>query len=143
MTAFVNITAALVARLVAAPAVSANIFRARDRPMAAQYVEALSVQWEGGESSRGAMHGAPVDWLSKFTVECYARATGDVTPDVAVDPLLAGVAARIAADTTLGGLVADVWLAGLEAEYNAEGQKTGWIRMTYLVQHRTSNLTLE
>ncbi len=62
---------------------------------------------------------------------------------MAVDPLLAGVAARIAADSTLGGLVADVWLAGLEAEYNAEGQKTGWIRMTYLVQHRTSNLTLE
>lgn len=142
MTAFVDITAAMVAALETAPAISENIFRARNRPVAAQHDTALNVQFDASEAARGAMKGAPKDWTSRYTVECYAVATPDQSPDLAVDPLLNGVNARIEADTTLGGIVGDIWLAGIEAEYNAEGKKTGWIRMTYLVQHRTSNLTL-
>jgi hypothetical protein len=53
-----------------------------------------------------------------------------------------GVYGRLAQDTTLGGLVDDIGEPMLEAEYSSEGKKTGWIRMTYVIQHRTENLTL-
>lgn len=142
-TQFANITGAVIAALSAAPAVSANVFRARDRVLAEQHADALNVQIDGAEGERGAMKGAPVDWLTKVTIEGFARATVGQSPDIAVDPLLGGVYARIAADSTLGNVVADIWCAAFEFEYNEERQKTGWFRMTYLAQHRTSNLTLD
>lgn len=142
MTAFVDITAAFVAALSAAPAVSANIFRARDRVIAEDHVNAINVQFDGATPFVAAMSGAPVDWASKISIECYAR-TSATTADLAVDPLLATAYSRLAADTTLGGIVADIGAPQIEAEYDAQGQKTGWVRMTYTVSHRTSNLTLD
>jgi hypothetical protein len=141
-TAFATITAGIVALLGAAPAVSPNIFRARDRQMAEEYATAINVQFDGGVPNPGAMKGAPVDWGSRFTVECYAR-TSTTSGDLAVDPLLEAVYEKIAADSTLGGLVMDIGSPLIEAEYGSEGQKTGWIRMTYPVLHRTANLTLD
>lgn len=142
MTAFVDITAAFVAALSAAPAVSANIFRARDRAIAEDQANAINVQFDGATPYAGAMHGAPIDWISKITVECYAR-SATTSGDLAVDPLLSAAYARLALDTTLGGKVADIGVPQIEAEYDAQGQKTGWVRMTYPVSHRTSNLTLD
>lgn len=142
LTAFATITGALVALLEVAPPVSANIFRARDRTLAEQFDDAVNVQFDGGNPYSGAMHGAPVDWSSTFTVECWARTTS-TTSDLVVDPLLLEIYRRIAADTTLGGLVDNVGVPVIEAVNNAEQQKTGWIRMTYPVEHRTANLTLE
>lgn len=142
MSAFIDITAAFIAALGAAPAVSANIFRARERSLAEEHNTALNVQFDGADPSTGVMLGAPVDWRSRVTVECYARSSS-VSGDLAVDPLLSSTYARLAEDPTLGGLVADIGTPTIEAEYDAQGQKTGWIRMTYAVSHRTSNNTLD
>lgn len=141
VTAFYAITTALIAVLQTNPPVSPNIYRARDRQVPEQDDSAIVVQYEGGTPTLGAIRGAPVDWLSKFTVECFARSSSD-TADLAVDPLLLGVYGRIAADTTLGGLVDDIGAPMIEAEYSTEGKKTGWVRMTYAISHRTQNLTL-
>lgn len=142
LTAFATITGALEMLMRVEPPVSANIFRARDREMAEQYEDAVSVQFDGATPMRGAIKGAPVDWVSSFTIDLWRRTT-TTSADLAVDPLLLAIYARIAADTTLGGLVDDIDVPTIQAEYTAEQQKTGWIRMTYPVTHRTSNLTLE
>lgn len=142
ITAFARITGAIVALLEAEPALSQQIFRARDRQLAEEFPDAINVQFDGAMPSAGAMHGAPVDWDSKFTIECYARTT-TTSADLAVDPLLMQVYQRIAADPTLGDVVTYIGEPMIEAEYNAEQQRTGWIRMTYPVMHRTNNLTLE
>jgi hypothetical protein len=142
MSAFSSITTALIAVLSAEPALSANIFRARDRAMAEEYATAINVQCDGATPSDGAIAGAPVDWASTFSIECYARSAA-ASGDLAVDPLLDGVYARLAADTTLGGLVGYIGSPRLEFEYDAQGMKTGWVRMTYQIEHGTSNLTLE
>jgi len=140
-TAFAAITTALVDLFEAAPAIAPYVFRARERAVPKSVTTAISVQWDGGVPKMGAIKGAPVDWESRFTVECYARtATG--MPDLAVDPLLLAVYDRIAADTTLGGLVDNVGEPLLEAEYSAEGDRTGWVRMSYVVEHQTENSTL-
>lgn len=141
-TAFYSITSAIVAILGAAPAVSPTIYRARDRQVPKQETTAINVQWDGAAPHAGAIFGAPVDWISKFTVECYARSAA-AAADQAIDPLLSAVYDRLAADTTLGDLVDDVGVPFIEAEYSAEGDRTGWVRMTYTIQHRTNNSTLE
>ena len=124
-TAFADITAAFIAALGATPAVSPNIFRARERVLAEEHVTAINVQFDGSEPYAGVMHGAPVDWRSKITVECYARSS-ITSGDLAVDPLLETAYARLALDTTLGGMVADIGYPQIEAENDSQGQKPGW-----------------
>lgn len=141
-SSFSDITAALVALFQAEPPLAPAIFRARDRAVSKSTTTAISVQWDGAVPEPGAIAGAPVYWKSRYSVECYARTTAE-SPDVAVDPILVGVYARIAADTTLAGLVLNVGEPLIEAEYSAEGDKTGWVRMSYDIEHQTENSTLE
>lgn len=140
-SAFSEITGALVALLEAAPPLVVRVYRARDRPIPEGADSALNVQFDGGVPDRGAIKDAPVDWRSRFTIECYAR-TAAGAPDEAVDPLIVGVYERLAADTTLGGLVDDIEGPMIEADYSSDGKKTGWVRMTYAIAHRTNNLLM-
>lgn len=140
-TAFSVITAAVVDALQAAPAVCDLVFRARERVLTEDTAAAVNVQFDGADPDIGAIHGAPVDWKSRIAVSCYARSTTQ-GGDQAVDGLLQAVYARLAADTTLGGLVDDIGVPMIEAEYDAGAQKTGWVRMTYIVSHRTQDGTL-
>lgn len=141
-SSFSDITAALVDLFQAEPPIAPFVYRARDRAVSKATVTAISVQWDGAVPEPGAIKGAPVYWKSRYCVECYARTTTE-TPDVAVDPLLVAVYARVAADTTLGGLVAYVGEPLIEAEYSAEGDRTGWVRMSYDIEHQTENSTVE
>lgn len=141
-TAFASITGAIVALLEAGTPVARVVFRARDRQLPEQYDSAVSVQCDGAMPMSGAILGAPIDWESRFSIDCWARTT-TTTADLAVDPLVADVYQRIAADTTLGQLVDNVSPPSIEFEYSAEQKKTGWVRMTYVITHRTLNSTLE
>jgi hypothetical protein len=140
-TQFSQIVGAIVSALQATPAVCQKVYRARPDSIPEQFDQAVNVQWEQGIAGFGTIHGAPIDWTTKVSVECFARSQTD-TGDVAVDPLLSAVFARLAQDTTLGGLVADLNVAGIEAENSTDAKKTGWVRLTYIVQHRTDNGTL-
>lgn len=137
-TAFFQIVTAVVAQLQAQPPVCRSIHRARTNVFPEQEAEAVSVQWDQALPAAGGIQGAPVDWSTRITVECYARSVVD-SGDVAVDPLLERVVARLAEDPSLGGLVEDLVLAGVEAENTAEGKKTGWVRLVYAAEHRTYN----
>jgi hypothetical protein len=140
-TAFSQIVGAVRDALLAEPPVCQTIYRARPNVLPEQIDQAVNVQWEQTLAGLAAIRGAPIDWSTKVTVECYGRSVQD-SGDVAVDPLLEAVFDRLAQDTTLGGLVADVNIAGIEAENTAEGKKTGWVRLTYVVQHTTYNGSL-
>jgi hypothetical protein len=140
-TAFSTIVAAVIAKLSEAPAVCDAIYRARSNAISEQDTRAVSVQFERSLPLAGAINGAPIDWSSTVTVECFARSITE-SGDLAVDPLLEAVFERLAEDTTLGGLVGDLAIAGIEAENTAEGKKTGWVRLTYVADHRTNNSTL-
>lgn len=139
-TAFSKIVSAVIAALSAQPSVcnTKAIYRARAAVVPEQADEAVSVQWEQGLPRPGTIAWAPIDWETRLTVECFARSVQE-TGDVAVDPLLQKVYERLAIDPTLGGLVDDLVIAGIEAENTVEGKKTGWVRLTYIAQHRTEN----
>lgn len=142
-SAFADITAAIIERLKAAPAVlpETAIFRASERPAPDSMTEAVNVMWAAANPDAGAIHGAPVDWSTTFVIECYASSKS-VSGDLAVDPLFVRIYERLAADTTLGGLVGDLGVPRCIAEFSAEGKKTGWVQMTYIVSHTTNNLNL-
>lgn len=142
MTAFSEITAAFESALSRAPAVAQSVTRANDRPVPANLNTAVNVRFEGSQPDRGAIRGAPIDWLSRVSVECYAKASSD-GPDVAVDAVMNAVYCRLAEDETLGGMADDIGVPMIEADYDAQAQKTGWVRMTYTVVHRTANNNLE
>jgi hypothetical protein len=141
-TAFLDITAAVVAILNAAPAVSETILQANDRHVPESKVNALNVYHAGSKPEDGAIYGAPIDWTTGIVIECYAK-TSTETSDVAVDPLIKAVYGRLASDRTLGGLVEDIGVPTIQMDYDSKGQRTGWAVMKYPVEHRTSNNTLE
>lgn len=140
-TAFSQVVGAVIAALEAAPAVCPSVFRARANAVPESLEQAISVQWDQATPHPATIAGAPKDWQTRITVECYARGVRD-SGDVVVDPLLEAVFARLAEDTTLGGLIDDLNIVGLEAENSAEGKKTGWVRLTYIAEHRTTNTSL-
>lgn len=140
-TAFAQIVTAMINALKAAPAVCDVIDRARATVVAEQDDKAVSVQWERGLPECSTIAGAPIDWQTTITVACLARSVKE-SGDLAVDTLLAAVAERLAQDTTLGGLVGDLRIVGIEAENTAESKKTGWVLLTYVADHRTTNSTL-
>jgi hypothetical protein len=143
ITAFSRVVTAIVGALQAEPPVcdAEAIYRARPNVIPDQVGQAINVQWENALPSNGAINGAPVDWSTRISVECFARGTSD-SGDLLVDPLLEAVYARLAQDSTLGGLVDQLECVGLEAENTSEGKKTGWVRLTYIAHHRTANLTV-
>lgn len=140
-TAFSKIVSAIVATLLAQPRICNAIYRARTLAVADQDDEAITVQFEHALPSEATISGAPIDWSTRITVECFARSVKE-SGDMAVDPLLERIFERLAADSTLGGMVDDLVIAGIEAENTTEGKKTGWVRLTYLAVHRTSNLLI-
>jgi hypothetical protein len=140
-TAFFKVVSAVVATLLAQPRVCTAIYRARTMVVSEQDDEAVTVQWEQAMPSGATISGAPIDWTTRITVECFARSVRD-SGDMAVDPLLERVYERLAADPTLGGIVGDLVIAGVEAENSTEGKKTGWVRLTYIAEHRTDNLLI-
>ncbi|WP_027864263.1 hypothetical protein [Massilia alkalitolerans] len=139
-TAFSKAVSAVISALSTSPAVCKSIHRARAHVVPEQEDESISVQWEQALPQQGTITGAPIDWSTRLTVDCYARSGAvGVTGDVVVDPLLERVYERLAADPTLGGMLDDLVIAGIEAENTSEGKKTGWVRLTYVAQHRTEN----
>jgi hypothetical protein len=140
-TAFCQVVDAVIAALAADPAVCDTIFRARPNVVPDQTEQAINVQWEGAVPDRGVIHGAPVDWQTRISVEAFARSVRDAG-DIAVDPLLASIYERLALDPSLGGITADFDGPVIEAENTAQGNKTGWVRLTYIARHQTRNNNL-
>ena len=135
-TAFSKVVTAVIAQLAMQPPVCKSINRARTYVFPEQETEAVSVQFEQALPQRGTIAGAPIDWSTRITVECYARSVME-SGDLAVDPLLERVVARLAVNPSLGGMVSDLELIGVEAENTADGKKTGWVRLIYSADHRT------
>lgn len=137
-TAFSSIVNAILVRLAEAPAVCDTLWRARSAPIPEQARHAVNVKFEAAFPARDTIEGAPVDWQSRIFVECFSAAVRD-TGDAAVDDLFQKVYERLAADPTLSGLVDDIGTPSIEADNSDEGVRTGWVRLTYVVQHRTAN----
>jgi hypothetical protein len=125
--------AAFVARLQAAPAVTASVTRTRLRPLSKDVSEAVVVRpldADPGESDFSG--GSPVSWSLRLAVDIYFRAPAGSAPDEAVDPLVQAVYARLMADPTLGAAVRWIQPAGLAYEFDAEAEQVCCATFTFL-----------
>ncbi len=151
MTRFMSLANAIVAQLQAAPAVSAQVDRTRLRPVAAQHDTAVVVRLQGADPQRAAIVGGRTDWSTTLHIECYARAipavpgggAAAVEADDALDALQAAVWARLMANATLSGTVADIEPTGIEWDYAAEATGMGCATLTFTVKHSTQPDSLE
>lgn len=141
-TAFNSIVKAFEAKLKQAPAVCADIYVSRDRQVPESVLEAVHIEFAGSIPQAGAIAGAPIDWITKVNVDCLAKSKTLSGPD-AVDALFKKVFERLAQDTTLAGLVADIGYPVIDSDFESNGLKTGFMRLTYQVEHRTTNMTLD
>lgn len=144
-SAHLQIQQALVAALVASPAVAGGRVYTnpvREVPQAA--ATAVAITLVRSSAQRPTLHAA--DWSTTFQVECMARAASSgADPAAAVDDLLATVYARLAALTLPAGLgLMDIAVQPAIAWDYSEGT-TPTVAATLLVAatHRTFSNSLE
>lgn len=142
-TVISQVVGAIVTTLGAATPVSTSIYRTRMRPIAAESADAVVVRPVDSQIERFAINGAPMNLQTTIAVECYARAGAATAPDAAVDALLAAVYAKLQADTTLGGLVMDLFVSRIGFDFDVDGEHTACATLSLEVAHRSSNLSLE
>ena len=133
---------AIVAVLQSAPAVCSQIDRVRLRPVAQSVSLAIAVRPVQSEVQQFLLSSLPVSWESIITVECYAKSGASTPADMAVDPLLESVYARLMTDPTLGGTVVALQPKGISFDFDADGEQTTCASMVFNVLHRSVGATL-
>lgn len=131
---------AIVASLQSGTPVCPRIDRTRLRPWAQNVQQAVVVRPVESEVAEAALQpGWPVSWTTAVAVECYARTTPAVAPDVAVDALVELVYARLMADPTLGGAVLSLGPRHLAFDFDADAEQTACATFTFLVRQRAGS----
>lgn len=137
MTSIVNaaVTAAMSALQAPTP-VAPQIERVRLRALKSGATTAVVVRPLQSEATLLALgfNSASV-WTTPIAVECYARATPGVAPDVAVDALASTVYARLMADPTLGGTVASLQPKGLNYDFDSDADTTVCATFIFEARH--------
>lgn len=103
----------------------------------------VAIRLLDAQLERFAVKDAPFNVDTILAVECYARGAAGVSPDLAVDALLAAVYGRLAADPSLGGLVQDLEPTSINFDFDVDGESSACATLTYLVRHRADSNTLE
>lgn len=133
---------AIVAALQSAPAVCAHIDRVRLRPVAQSVALAIAVRPVQSEVQQYQLSSLPVSWITTVSVECYAKSGASTPADVAVDPLVESVYARLMTDPTLSGAVVTLQPKGISFDFDADGEQTTCASMVFNVLHRSVGATL-
>ena len=141
-TAFDGIEDAVVALLQAATPVSTRIETAEARPLAGQFVDGVIVRLTTTAMEPAAVYGGPL--IVNSTLEIELRKLGPVGQSAAkaLGPLLAAVNGRLAAATTLGGLVMDCAIQSIDFETTPGEKPAHSCLTTWAVEHQVSRATL-
>lgn len=140
-TAFARAVKAVRQRLLAA-AVSPHVFTNRARVVPKDMATAVVVRASQAEGQTPAGAYSSNQWQLILAVECYARARAGVELEDALDELLLATTDAIAADRNLGGVVADIVPAGVQWEFDVDGEKTACATVTFIVQQFTAAASL-
>ena len=138
MTSLVNTAVtAIIASLSSGTPVASQIGRVSLRPVAAAQAQSVVVRPMHSEVAQSALApGYPVSWTTAIAVECYARCAADQSPDVAVDPLIEAVYARLMADPTLGNAVLALQPQNVAFDFDSDGDRTVCATFTFTVRQR-------
>lgn len=143
MNAFTDLVGAVKSALEAAPPVAACIDRNRLRIQPQDVDLAAVVRLNTSMPAIAAVMNAPIDWTTRISVECYARADSDADADQAVAPLMNAVFARLDQTGSLQGI--DVYLepGPIEWDFAATGENLVCATLSFTALQRTAAHTLE
>lgn len=143
MTAISTAVAAVVAKLQASPAVSAQVERVRLRPWKASVDTAIVVRPVRSDVVDPQLLGfGAYAWDTAIALECYARAVAGTSPDAAVDALLGAAYARLMGDQTLGGAVRSIEPINVSYEFDVDDQATACAVIQFVARSVTAPTTL-
>lgn len=145
MSAHLSIQQAIVAALLAAPAVAGGNVKANTtRPMSAGQSQACVVRLAQSRAATPQVLAGPYDWTTRFDVECLARAAnGGADPVAAVDGLLELVWARLSTLPTTGLGVMDVRMnPSIDWQVDDADAPAASAVVSLFVNHRTTSTTL-
>lgn len=140
-TAFARAVKAVQLQLQAA-AVSPHIFRNRASVVPRDMATAVVVRASQAEGETPAGMGASHQWQLVLALECYARARVGMDVEDVLDALLLSATDAVAADRTLGQVVADIAPAAVQWEFDVDGEKTACATVTFIVQQFTAAASL-
>ena len=140
-TLIATVTTAVMAALQAAPAIAPQIARVRLRPLAGNTTTACVVRPLQAEVNVRDM-GGPVQWTCRLAVECYAKTTAQIAPDLSVDALVKSAYDRLMADPRLGGVVVNVDPEGITYDFDADGDQTACATLVLSITVNSSNVSL-
>ena len=145
MSAQLVVRDAIVAQLLATPAIAGGYVKAnRRRPVPDGVADAVFVYLEKSTPTPAAYgFDTRIDWSTQIRVECVSRKVAAVDADDRADTLAGQVYARLMANATLSGALIDpLEQAGMAwAEDEVDGQLSG-VQLIFTAAHRTANNTL-
>lgn len=140
-SAFVQIQAGLLAALSAGPALAGSLQTNRLRPIPEQQATALVLRLNQSAGNEGVI--GTLDWLSQYSIECYARVTTAADPAVVVDDLLLAVFDRIATlDPASIGAQAITFTPQIDWQYEDSATPMVCAVVQMSVNHSTSTVNL-
>lgn len=141
--AFPDLVAAVKAVLEADPPVSPLIWVNRKRTIPDEATSALVVRLVSSDPEEGAVEGAPVEWATDMTIECYAAGDDEEGVLQALHDLSAQAWSRLLADPTLGGRAMGIELGRMEWDSETTGESLGAQILNFTVLHQTAGGNLE
>lgn len=133
----------LAALLAVPPLAGGNVSEEEQRMHAEDVAEFIVVRFNDSVPGRGTIRGAPVDWLTTFSVECHARSDERGSAGRASRRLHKEAFGRLMGDPTLGGVVMDLQEPHLTSDQTQRDSDMGCLIAQYVALHRTQYRTLE
>lgn len=149
MNAHEVVISAALAKLQALPELADEIIRGRGRPVSDDVETSLRLRFGGSAPARGAIRGAPIDWLTTIVFESHARGSADVPNGDNVPGEQAALALhqaaweRLFSDPTLGGVVMDMEPGPVDVDDDEMDSPIACVRSAVRVLHRTAAYSLE
>lgn len=136
-------TAATTAAVAALAGVAAEVKRGRFRPISTEFSNAVAVRPGPAEVIEVALApGMPTGWRFVLFVGCYQRVGASASADLAIDPLVSEVYARLMADPTLGGTAYAIEPASIDPDSDVESEVLASAVLTFSILLRSPGATL-
>ncbi len=143
-SAHVQLSAQLASFLAAAPPIADEVVRDREHPVPKGMGSLINVRLVSSKATRFDVHGGPVDWLTVYGIECFARHAANVVASDAVDPVLSGAYERLAGEGAATGLGVEDLMPDPDITWDAEEGEEPMASAFFTVSivHRTEAVTL-
>ena len=134
-----TILSAFVTALAGTAQVSTRIYRSRTQVLTKDQAPALVVRWTADQFAAGWVADKQERQLT-ILLDIYTRGA---VPDELADPILVDAHARIMADSTLRGLVIDIYAGSAAFDIEQADGDAGFLTQEYLVtyRHKGTDLT--